>query len=529
VRDTVQRSLAGINLKRFWGAKYKGFPSVINRQELVALLRAASDYAPRRLTAVETVEVFMLADELAAVNRGTETQLYAYYAFGEIAHRFCAPARVTRPDIDLKLRDFVTTLEGTLTSYQGFRELFLLNLVARDNQLTREDAEGLYAIDQVLSVAQAIVAACDCMSNFCLWTGYKRLAAQESYFVNKWREVVLAQGGGRKYPPPITDLIERVRSLIESTSIEGIHGLLAALADNDLYEANLAQIKINQSFNISVATGAHGSLTVTYTTAPVLPPGSLLAGPGAHRLVPGTYIFSFTINATIDKPVTLQLSPSIAANGWSAELWDETADSPRSSDMLPMPQSNSTPGGISRDIRVRVTVPTPTEGVPSSGLLLFDVTETSGSGGVPPGHAELMLTIGQEIPRPDTRVSVSLGNIGTLNIIGSRLTLPRNTLSGVQFLVRFLIAGQFHCALTNANTDQAEWTRLGIDSEDATFNIPGTPGEALAGGPVDQIVPALLHPGAAAQNTDLLIRVQSTNITGSPVDQRFRLSVAIQG
>lgn len=526
VRDSINRSATGVDLKRFWGLKYKGFPSVINRQELVPLLRTASDYAPRRLTAVDTVELFVVAEQMAAVHRGAERQLYAYYAFGEIARRFCAPARVARPDFDVKLGELMTTIEGAIAAYQGFRELFLLNLVARDRELTRQDAEGLQAIDQVLAVAHSIVAAaCGCMSNLCLWLNYKRLAAQEKRFADTWLDVVLAQNEGSKYPAAISVLIRRVQSLIDSSTIEGIHGLRATLANNDLFETNLAQIKINQSFNVQVATGAHGSMTVTYVTAPVLPPNP---GGGSAVLVEGTYMFVFRVTATIDQEVTLRLAPSIAASGWNAELWEDAIDSPRSSDTITMPLSNNVPGGRSQDVRVRVTVPSVAAGA-STGLLMLDVTETSGGGGVPPGHAELLLTIGQDVPRPDNRVGVSLGNIGALSMIGSRLSLPRSTLSGVQFVVRLTVAGQFTCSLVNANTGQSAWTQLRVSVGTATINVPGTPGAPVAGGAVNQLVQGLMHPGSAAENTDLLFSLQSNNIPGSPVDQRFRLSVAIQG
>lgn len=523
LREPAHNSNTGVNLKKFWAAKYKGFLSVINRQELVALLRTASDYAPRRVTAVDTVEVFVVAEHLAAVEQGTETQLYGYYAFGDVARRFCAPARVMRPGIDVKLTNFASTIEGAVTAYHGFRELVLLNLVALDSTITREDAEGLYIIDQVLSTARSIVtaAACGCMSNLCLWTNYNRLASQQRLFARRWLELVLPQNEGGKYPPQLTTLMHRVQSLIESTTFEGSHGLLAALADNDLYEAHLVQGKINQSFNIQVATGAHGSMNVNYTTAPVLPPNP--TGAPVPVLLAGAYIFGFTINASIDSDVTLQLTPSISANGWITELWDETADSPRSSDTLPMPHGTN----IQRDIRVRVTVPSPGAGVPTSGLLTLDVTETSGSGGVPPGHVEVLLTISQDIPRPDNRVSVSLGNIGSLSVIGSRLTVPRSTQQGFQFIVRFSVSGAFTCELSNANTSQPAWTLLRLTN--ATINLAGTPGANLAGGASNQLVQAIVQPGPGAQNTDLLFTVRSTNITSSPVNQRFRLSVAIVG
>jgi hypothetical protein len=516
VREPRYRSTTGFALRTFFGQKYRTLPSIVGRHDLVPLLRLALDYAPRRHDDVAGVAAFLVDSDIDAVIKGQTSQLHAYFTFVEIARQYCAPVIVVDVNGRLELSLFATTLEGTVTAYQDFRKAFLLNLLPAGTALTREDVAGLIAIDQVLTAAHSVLALTlgGCTGTNAVWAGLKRLADVERVFAGMWLDVVLAQGGGTKYRPEIRQLIQRVKALVETPSFEGTRGLLPALDDQDLFAANSAQVKINQSFAVRVGTGPQGAISIKYSTPPVIP------GSSPKIDVSGKYLFGFVLKAEIDREATFRLMPSmqrVGQNGWKATLWDEVEDKARESDTLTLPRSVDTAGGISRNLRVQVEVPA--NG--TSAALVFDVLETSGAGGVLPGREDVEITVGQPPPSPNAKIVISLLAFAG-SAVGHGFSISRTATTRYGFEVAITVAGAY--TFTMAPADARQWTQLGPDIGGDT--VPGQPGATV---PVNTItVTGGVQPGANALNTELIFTVRSTSPEISPpLVATFRVPVVI--
>lgn len=520
VKEPRYGSFSGIELKKFFGSKYNRLPSVIGAGEFKALYRAALNQIPHHTTDISRIEIFYIAENIKALFEGTEEQLIGFFSFAEINAIFCPSLNVISDGVTLNQSSFEALFEASYLAYQDFRRMILLYALAAGAQPTKQDILGLEAINQVLHTASSALSGltAGCMTNHRLWESFKRFADQEKQFANTWLDIVLAQEDGERYLAEIRDLIEEVKRLIESEEVDGFRGLLSALNDHDLFSAYLAQQKISQRFARDIGAGPRGVITINYSIAPVVV-GEAEGDSESSEIGTGKYLFGFTFNARVDREATFHLKPRIEAFGWDVELWDEEEQQPRSSEFITMPKSDHLPDGESRDVFVRVTV---TELGESVAELIFDVEEVSGAGGVPKASDSVTFEIGAEIPRPEDRVLIVLDSYGNATPREGGIAIGRNTISGVQFILRVTVPGRFNADIKPA--DGRPWTQLELSTEQ--FVAPdGTSPEA----PYIEVTAAIMKPGSEARNTELIFIVSSeSEDVDPPIKERFRLSVYIE-
>ncbi len=242
-------------------------------------------------------------------------------------------------------------------------------------------------------------------------------------------------------------------------------------------------------------TFPQGRLEVLYTVAPVVP----VADPNIRA---GTYTFTFSVTAFVDREATYKLDPTISGSGWTAQLLKEDSDQPRDTNLITIPGNIA---GVRRDIRVQVTVPNQPNG--SAGTLTLTVTDTSGGGKVTPGHADVPITIGNPPPTPETRVRVSLRSASAgAQIVGNKVQFARNTAGAIAFNILFNEAsapGVPYGAAVELKSPTG-WTKGGISP--SSIDVPNVP--------ANQDVNVILTAGDTAASTDLLITISRGGIGG---------------
>ena len=524
IREPQYQSYSGIELKKFFGSKYNRLPSIINSWEIMALFRSAIAFLPRHAVDIESVEVFFIAENIKALSEGTEQQLLGFFTFGEIDARYCASVKVISNGTVLDSNSYAALFKACYQAYQDFRKIILLHALPTGAQLTKQDTLGIEAIDQVLSTSASLLSSLTvgCMNNHELWVSLQRLADQEKYFADTWLDIVLPQEDGKRYLEEIKDLIEELKGLLLDEMVQGFRGLLRALADHDLFSAYLAQQKINQSFTREIGAGPRGVISINYSIAPVAPENGENGGDGGgseDKIGPGKYLFGFTLNGRVDREASFHLKPRIAAFGWDVELWDVANQQPRDSEFIILPKSDHLPDEESRDVFVRVTVP---ETGDSLAELIFDVEEVSGAGGIPKASDSVTIEVGKQIPRPDDRVLVILDSYGNATPREGGIAIGREVLSAVQFVIRVRVPGQFSAHIEPL--DGRTWTKLELTT-DQFEAPPGTSSEV----PYNEVTAAVMKPGEAASDTELIFTVNSaSDDVDPPIKERFRLSVIIE-
>ncbi|WP_321415745.1 hypothetical protein [uncultured Desulfobacter sp.] len=517
VKEPQYNSSSGIELKRLFGSKYNRLPSVIGAGEFSMLQEASLNQNARHINDIDRIEVFYIAENIKALFEGTEQQLIGFFTFKEINISYCSSINVIRDSAVLNKSSFIALFDFSYQAYHDFRKIILLFALSAETQLTRQDFLGLEFIDQTLSTISGILSGLTsgCMKNHELWLNFKRFADQEKKFVNAWIDIVLAQEDGERYLDEIYDLMVEIKSLIESDMFEGFRGLLKSLNDHDLFAAYLAQQKINQHFVREIGVGPRGVISINYSISPVIPEEE---NGNTDILEPGEILFGFTLNARVDREATFYLKPRIEAFGWDVDLWDEENQQPRVSEHITMPKSNHLPHGESSDIFVKVKIMDLGE---TTAELIFDVEEVSGAGGVPMASDTVTLEMGMEIPRPDNRVLVILDTYGNAIPRENGIAIERDNDSVVQFVIRVTVPGHFTANVAPA--DGSAWTTLELSSTE--FEAPeGTSSDT----PYNKVAAALVNPGAAAKNTELIFTVSSeSQDIDLPIEERFRLSVYI--
>lgn len=233
-----------------------------------------------------------------------------------------------------------------------------------------------------------------------------------------------------------------------------------------------------------------GRIEVTYITPPVMP----MADPNIRGNQ--SYIFGFRVTAIATQPGTYRIQPSVSSGSWTAELLEDTMDTPRPSNLILLPASTS---GITQDIRVRVTIPDVTSG---STTLTVDVTEITLGSQVNPGNQTITITVGSAPPAPETRARLSLRSVDQATIVGNRIQFQRNQAGAIVFNVAVTQAGRY--------TFQAQLrSKTGWEPDPIMLSI----NQARISAGNNQDVSVILTPGTGAANTDLILTVSASALT----------------
>lgn len=240
-----------------------------------------------------------------------------------------------------------------------------------------------------------------------------------------------------------------------------------------------------------------GRVEVLYTDPPVMPfdEPDIAAG--------SAYVFTFSLTAFVTLQGTYRISVGMNQAGWSAELLEGASDDRASSNIITLPGD---PSGVTRNIRVRVNAPNLADG--AAATLSVAVSETSTGTAVTPGSAEIDITIGNPPPTPEDRVRISLRSVTNASIVNGRVVFERDTAGAMTFNLTFTEDGEYSFA--PALRAPAGWQ---IDA----LSIPGV---EIASAPANQDVTVILTPGSAAQSTDFLLSVTSSD-TAPPVSVRY--------
>jgi hypothetical protein len=246
-----------------------------------------------------------------------------------------------------------------------------------------------------------------------------------------------------------------------------------------------------------------GNIQVFYSSAPVMPATEPTIT--ANR----SYIFTFTIRTSVDLAAVYAVVLNLTGQpAWTAELLEESSDQPRPSPNIPIP------GGMNVDTvaRIRVTLPAGAAGGDSATFTLHVNAATAGTGILPGMSSPIAITVGSPPPTPETRARITLRSaVGA----GGRVMMTRNTTRGVDFNLVAASPGLFN--FTGAFRDPAGGTVNAIPP----VNVP----TASAGSPATVPFTAVVNPGSASMNTELVISVTR----GSPPDLsvEYWLPVAI--
>ncbi len=234
-----------------------------------------------------------------------------------------------------------------------------------------------------------------------------------------------------------------------------------------------------------------GNLALKYTTAPVL----TLARPNIE--LAQTYDFIFTLTATVNKEATYNLSRTLTATGWAAQILNVSNNEPLSQMTIP-----GNLAGEQRQLRVRVTAPT---GGSTTTTLALSATETSGGNRVTPGNEQIVITVGQPPPKPETRVTVNFNAPDSgITQVGNRLQFKRGTLGLGTFDLTVREAGKYR--VTASLRSPTGWT-LGQPTAGVPFeiNIPSVPTGGSSG---PQDFGLALTAAAGAADTELIFTTE---------------------
>ncbi len=230
---------------------------------------------------------------------------------------------------------------------------------------------------------------------------------------------------------------------------------------------------------LPAAAIAAGQTQLGYVMPPIMPIGQ----PNITAGNPYTFVFNLKFVPAVNNTVssaTYNITPAISGAGWSAKTLDTN---PITVD------ANAT-----RPVHIEVTAGT---GV---GVLSLSALETSTGTKIAPGSVQLSITQNSPPPTPESRVRVTLNQVGgSASIAGGTVQFARNQSGGVQFTV--LIAEQGDYVVEPVMSASTGWVRDSLDISSFHVNVPP------AGTSANQDINVFFTAGSSAANTDLLFTV----------------------
>lgn len=257
-----------------------------------------------------------------------------------------------------------------------------------------------------------------------------------------------------------------------------------------------------------------GFIQVLYKTPPVLPLGETMI------LANRSYIFSFEVAIFATQQGSYTFTPQVTgATGWTAQILNDNNDQARTT-----PVTISVPGndtvGAKLNLRVKLTIPTgQANGI--TGTLQLNVVENTPGTQVMPGGGQLIATVGQPPPTPETRVRISLESAeGAATIVPSQGKVNFNRaleggLGTVGFSVRFTEGGQYNAAVMLRNT--SGWTFNLIEPQ--SFNVQ----QPAQGQTTNVQILAQFTAGQSAAATEMLVTITKA----STVNVQHELGISV--
>jgi hypothetical protein len=217
-----------------------------------------------------------------------------------------------------------------------------------------------------------------------------------------------------------------------------------------------------------------------------------LSGTPAAALNPGDHVFVFDVFGISNMADTYDLLPSITPAGWSVQIVD-AAGAPTSS-QITIPLSPS-PGGTTREVRVRVTIPAGTAGGTTGRLRLtvrpasrHELAQSSGF---------VDLVVGATAPPPQDEIRLSLDQaFNPATVSDGVIQVPAGQMARIDFTALVRDAASYTIALSVTPGSAAWQPELATESP-FTTSMENTPMGIMTG----------LTPTSAAPDAEIVLRV----------------------